>query len=319
MATKTKRKIDAPTDEAALAAWEEGVCLKVTIGTFSVVRPTTVDQDTVSTKADPEMVKARKKIFESEAFSAAMAHERKLRDFLETKSLQTDILARGMYFVPMINFKEVMAGIREADELRKTKLAPAILAGWGETKKACEKRLGPLWDEDQFPTKEEIRDAFYITVRPFQFTAPARVKEHDLGLYEESRRMLQQGIVDAVAGFRRLLRSQLLEVTEKLAEALTGKTESGGKKALRQATIDNVTEWLDNFAPKDVSKDADLGAQVEKMRRLLSGIDPDEVKGDDELRGKLGAQVMEIKQSIGKLVVEAPGRAIRLKKKEAAA
>ena len=106
----------------------------------------------------------------------------------------------------------------------------------------------------------------------------------------------------------------MTELVGGLAESLTNK-EDGSKRKFFPSSVEKITEFLSGFEKRNICNDTELDVEVQKLRKLVEGIDVDKLsagaKGDDALREKVRKQMESVQVNLQSLLVDASARKIK--------
>jgi hypothetical protein len=69
-------------------------------------------------------------------------------------------------------------------------------------------------------------------------------------------------------------------------------------------------EWLELFSKRNVLGDAELAEMVEQAKGVLEGVDVKDLRNDGKFRADIGQQMVEVKERLDSLLVNAPSRKI---------
>jgi hypothetical protein len=86
--------------------------------------------------------------------------------------------------------------------------------------------------------------------------------------------------------------------------------EDGRPKAFRDSLVSNLAEFLDGFSLRNLTNDRQCEALVERLRKLLTGVDADDLRTSDTLRARVAAGIDKVKAKLDPLVVERGSRDI---------
>lgn len=166
-----------------------------------------------------------------------------------------------------------------------------------------------LWNPLDYPTVDNLRNKFRWKRKWMHFGVPEVLKEINMAMYEaEWKRativwaeVRQNGII--------LLRKQVAEMTERLAESLTPSAD-GSKRRFYETTLTNMTEFFDRFDQRNLAGDTELAEVVKQLKALVSNQDVDSFKKDEGLRGRVLEASNRIVQEVSQMVTDAESRVI---------
>ncbi len=282
-------------------------------GTKRAVKDTTnvIDKEI---GADDDAVHVAKEIFESASLKKIRALITKARARVIGVSVPVRFLRSGLYLMPIsvaadINdfLKETADAVaREAIEFT-TREYPTLIT-------EAPKHLGKLFDPLDFPDPAKLRDGCYISWSWVDFETPTRLRKVSEALFEKERARsaslfdaLQREAVSAMRTQLKLLVDEFVEKLKPQSDA-----ESDRKKIVRKDAANRIEEWLNVFPLRNVANDAELSAQVTRLRGVLAGVSGEELRDSDRLREYVRNGFEEAKAEIDNLVALAPPRRVIL-------
>lgn len=246
-----------------------------------------------------------KKLLKCDEYDAILSADRRIRDKLERLSLPS-MLRRGVYLIPFPHLEEADREIDEYMGLRIT-LEDDFIAVLDRAVSAAEDRLGPLFDETQYPSIAEVRAKFSVEKEYVNLGLPSNLEKIDSAIASRARKALDAKMADASKEMRAALRYGLHEIWSHLFNQLTGTTPTGRPKVVRESAVEKIHDFLGIFDAKNLTDDDALQGVVSKCRNLLDGVDVEELRQGDT-RVKMAKQVAAINDELSKLVQETPRR-----------
>ena len=313
MTKQDKPQAKLPMTPEIAEAFDKGICLRVIMGYPGFSGTVDPEQFEIG-EVDPDMLHFKKDTLDCPAYSALKRFHGEIRTYLKLRSMPIKTrLFRGTYFISLKIAEEVFKQMDVFVNIHNTKLVPALIDEYEDGKQDAKKRLGPdLYDESDYPSATALKRACHIQWYPLATQADGKLKDIDTKLFNEAQQRLQQTYNEAALEMRAALRTQLYQLTEHLRERLSGKSADGKPKVLRGEAIEHINEYLEFFNPKDVTNDKELAAHVEKMRKLMSGVEIEELRKDDKYRAELAKSLGGVVSELDKLVTTG-GRKIRVR------
>ena len=270
-----------------------------------------INSSVVQGKADPRMIHVQKNLYDSPELKKIFSHNTRIDSFLKTKAIAFPGLKSGDYLVPDDMFGEVEAALtKHVDELAiLVEQAGAVFERMVEDAK---QRLDVHFKQADYPTKEEFMDAFGFDWQYLQFGLKEAVQKLNKEAVEREQERREKVIREAEVEVRLVIRAQLQGLVNHMVEVLQP-AEEGKRKVFRKDMMNNLLGFIDSFKSRNLTEDSELEQLVTKAKLLVQGIDPTSLKSDDALRQNVQSGFTEIKQSLDKLVVEAPTRSMRFK------
>jgi len=152
------------------------------------------------------------------------------------------------------------------------------------SKNDAKKRLGELFNEQDYPPIEDLKAKFTFTVSymPIPEVGDWRVED---SLKAETEKMLLEAQNEAVRDLLRRLHSRV----EKLHERLSDPTAS-----FRNSLLDKVKGLVEVIPDMNVIDNADVRTFTEEVRKHLCSVHPDDLRNDLVKRQKVSDAVSEI-------------------------
>lgn len=305
---ESAKKIDY-SETNAITIKDKCVVLSVEFRALGVSRK--VNMDKVETDADKNRLHATKHILDSDNMEAIHKIFRKTYSWLWTKCLPAPLRA-GMYLLPVGLIEEVDAKLRQTQEEIRP-FVDALKAELPELKETDRRQLRSQFNEGDYPTEQEIEGAFYIESQYIDFKVPEKLKAITGKLYAREVEKQAKGWEEAAEQARAFLRETADYLVNQLVNQLKIEKSKKGEKRGRiyDSTIENVQQFMEDFAARNLADDGEMMVIVAKAKGLLDGIDADTLRGNDSLRAKLYDKMEAIKTDLDGLM-KAPRRAIEL-------
>jgi hypothetical protein len=218
---------------------------------------------------------------------------------------------RGLYAVPMKLVERVIALLRERDAVRSSEV-DAFIAAYDQAVEQARLDLGPLFRESDYPTGDEVQEAFGFRWSFVELAAAGGLKAISEGMYEAEKAKVEQEWQGAAETMRESLRTAFQGLVESLRERL-GSNASGKPNVFRDSRVETLREWVSLFEARDVTGDGDLAAMVKQAANLLDGTSAEDLRRDPETRRNTEKSLTEIQASVATLCVkDAPKRKFKL-------
>lgn len=190
-----------------------------------------------------------------------------------------------------------------------------FLTHWPHAIEQAKDRLGPLFNPEDYTKAEDLRSMFKFGHTWLAFGVPDELKQFDAAIYAKAQAKAKAVWDEIEANGVALLRETIADMVGALAESLTPK-EDGSKRKFFPSSVEKIQQFVETFKQRNICKDIELEIEVERLRKMVSGIDVDKLsagaKGDDALRAKVKAQMEQAKLDLDKLTVSASARVMKL-------
>ncbi len=265
-------------------------------------------------KAKQDIDGMEKRLFSKTGFKELdnlMSETSKLR---ERFKMLGQPFASGQTIMKVGTLKKFVA-MKEEIKAARNGLVEALVAAWllATSKEEVDSQF---WDERDYRPAEAIPALFTFKTTILGFVSEELLKEQ---VGEAALKAEQEDMVNALAEVKRdgiaLMRESIAEMVAGLAESLTP-GPSGEKKRFSASSVTKIVEYLDCYSDRDLWGDTALQAEVEKLRKMVAGIDVDKLsagaKGDEALREKVRKQMESAKAGMSKLLVGTGSRSFQL-------
>lgn len=214
--------------------------------------------------------------------------------------------------IPMRLVERVMQLLQERKAVREDEIDAFIAAYDGAVEQARED-LGPLFREADYPTDDQVKEAFGFRWSFVELAAAGGLKDISEAMYQSEKTKVEQEWQGAAETMRESLRTAFDALVESLRERLDGERAGGKAKIFRDSRVESLREWIALFSDRDVTGDGELAAMVTKAESLLDGTSADELRKDPIQRQSTADALGEIQASVKTLCVkDAPKRKFRL-------
>lgn len=286
---------------------DRAVCLSLAVGCLGTRRK--VSSSNIQVDADKDLLHVSKAILESDELDAIKTLDGEMRAWLAKRALPSPF-RRGTYLIPIDLVEQVDGKIVEYQEKRRF-LADAFLAVYDKSVEDAKKRLNGLFDASDYPSDERVRAAFYVDVRYLAFGVPAKLEGIRKDLFEREKAKAEAQWREASEEVRQALRAGLADVVDHMVERLQGNGDAK-PKVFRDTLVENMTDYLDLFDPRNVTDDTQLAQLVERCRKTLDGVDANALRASDAIRTKVRDGMAQVQSVLDTMVIDRPARRIVL-------
>jgi len=304
MATQT-------TNVAPQSLAEATVVLNLELGRVSNRRRLSSSTDAVETEIDRDMLHLSIDLFDAEelrkCWNFLYALKARIRAFTVPSFLRG-----GMYLVKVEGVETVEAMLTEAQQ-EFLPLVQAFAEVIDERREESKERLGPAYDAGLYPSADQVISAFSVSWRWLSLSTPSSLKRISKAFFERERQKADENFQMAIEGINKMLASEAKKLVEHAIERLTP-DEDGKAKQFKANSFNNITQFLEKFSFRNIGSSEELTQQIERMRGLMDGVSPEDVRTSDKLREDLSKGFERVAVSLDKLIVAKPTRFINIKK-----
>jgi hypothetical protein len=293
--------------KTAAVQQERCLCISVEMGTYGQQRK--LDLSKVETAADKRRIRASKAIMESANLDAIKTKWRQAHNWLGTKCLPGPF-RRGVYICPDDLTAEVDQKLKQF-EIDAQPYIDALVAELPALKEADKEAFKDHYNESDYPTEAELRDAFYIEVQYVDFKVSERLKTLAPALYARQVAQDQQRWDDAIKQAREFLRDTALYLLGQFAKQLRGTTKDGKRNPIYDQTINNLRQFAKDFPARNIAGDDRLLLLIARAKGVLGDMDASDFRDDEKVRSRVSKEIDRIESEMNGLM-ETPLRAIEL-------
>lgn len=284
---------------------DKAIILVVTINTLGNHRKLDTES-LVNAKTDKSLLNLTKRLLDAPELSKISALDGEIRRFIRNICLPSPF-KQGTYTLPIGLFDMAEEKMQEFKAQRE-KYVDDLIAAYPRLIRDAAKRLDELFSEDDYPSKNELRGAFGLDWQYVEFGAPGKGLSAEV--FKREREKIAQQWQRAGEEMVKILRIETAELVSHLVEKLGG-NDDGKPKIFRNTTVTNLQEFLDVFDARNIADDKELKKLVDKMKKLVKGVDPDLLRTDNDIRSDAQKKFTVIKDQLDKMMSEKPKRAIR--------
>ena len=178
---------------------------------------------------------------------------------------------------------------------------------YAELKRAARQRLGSLYNEADYPAS--LAGLFEVSWDFPSVEPPSYLQQLNPQLYEQERRRVQARFDEAVALAEQAFIDELSQLVSHLTERLGGQ-EDGRPKVFRDSAVGNLREFFERFGSLNVRSNEQLDALVSQCRRIVEGVQPQELRDSGGLRQQVATQLSGVQSVLDGLLVDRPRRRV---------
>ena len=179
---------------------------------------------------------------------------------------------------------------------------------YDELRSAARNRLGDLFNPDDYPPS--LIGLFAIEHDYPSVEPPNYLQQLNPELYEQECQRVQSRFDEAVQLAEQAFLSELTQMVEHLTERLSGR-QDGKPKVFRDTAVTNLTEFFDRFRSLNIRSNEQLDELVENAQRVISGVDPQQLRDSQALREQIASQMSAVQSGLDQLLVDRPRRNIQ--------
>jgi hypothetical protein len=286
---------------------QDAAAVRVSFTWFGVRKTLTHEQKSQAAEsfgAESDFLSARKKLLDTKhpAYKEVTAIKGKMLAYHKSVSLPFPepgmrLLRRDRLEV----FQHQMEDFR--DELQDA--VRRLQDRYQELKDSARQRLGHLFNEGDYPATLEGLFAVewdFPNVEP-----PSYLLQLSPELFEQEKSRVAGRFQEAVQMAEHAFLGEFSKLVSHLTERLSSDA-AGEKKVFRDSAIGNLTEFFDRFKDLSVRSSEQLEELVGQAKRLVQGVEPENLRSDDRLRQQIALQLSRVQSSLDGMMVDQPRR-----------
>lgn len=243
-------------------------------------------------------LRAAAKLYTGEAFAKIKSLDMEARARLARLAIPTPNTFRGAYVLPrrmLAKVEELLVGMRAA---RADLVTDFVVYSYDDEVERARTELGTAFNPADFPAPSEIAKQFGMSWSVFSMDVPedlpAEVRDRETA-------KLQSTIAEVSNDCRQALRQGLAELVGHLAERLTPDPD-GKTKRLNKSAIENLREFLDTLADRDITSDDQIKALGERAKAIIGANTADDIRSNASVSATIRDGMAAIAAEASKLI-----------------
>lgn len=296
-----------PETQAPVNIFDRAMCLKLDMGLIGSAKK--VGTDKVEVDADKSRINVSKRILDSKELEAIAAEQRAVGKRIRRLCLPSMFKA-GIYLIPNASLSEIDGYLVEAEAKIMNVLVPAFLAVYPDLVEADKLSLRGTYNPADYPPIAKVRASISFRWNYFSFGVPPELEAVDSDIAIREQRKAAARITEAADEIQQILRAQMLDLVNHMAERLDGGRAGGKPKIFKNSLVENVKEFIQTFQARNITDDKELDALCMRAKGLLDGVDPESLRDSEQTRVKVAEGFKDIKATLDTMMVARPSRGI---------
>lgn len=267
-----------------------------------------VDSSEVQTDADSKMIYVSKALWDSEELRTVRRVNSEVKAWVRSRSRPSYF--RGGIYLVKVEFTQEVDAYLDSMTPKLNEAVDVFVAALPRLEQDAKERLGSMYSEEDYPTAGQVRVSFGWEHSWLAVDVPGSLRRVSEAFFRSAQEKAREQAEYAVQQIRETLRAETLQTVNYLLAALEP-GEDGKAKSFRAPVVKKVSEALDLMRYRETD-DPELQAELDRIRGLMNGLDPKEVRGNAEFSQSLQRGFESVRERLGTLVVERPTRRIDL-------
>jgi hypothetical protein len=251
------------------------------------------------------MISARKQLLISPELDAIATFDRETDKMLKLNCVDSSLL-KGAYFVPLAKVEPITLKL-ERRFAERGPLVDTFCSVYETRVLEAQGPLGAAWDPSNY--RKNARNTFRMEWRWLTMDVPGRLKEISAAVFEQEREKAAAMWADALDSARQLLRENMRDLVGHMVDRLTPGAD-GKPNVFRNSMLANINGFLDTFGSRNITDDAELQELVTNARKLLSGVEPADLRENGSTRKFVQQQFQAIQLTLDGMIGAKPQRRI---------
>jgi hypothetical protein len=256
--------------------------------------------------ADANLLSAYKKLIDTShpAFKAVNAIKSQVVSYWRGMTLPypTDGV-RLLRHDDLAAFEDRMQGFRD----RLTEAVASLQLEYESLKSKARDSLGTLYNSSDYPAS--LDGMFSIGWEYPSIEPPRYLMNFNPELYAQEQQRIQQRFETAVEMAEQAFGEKLNDLVSHLIERLTDSPD-GTPKTFQRSTVENFREFYDEFKRLNIRGNTELDALVGRANELVSGVDAQALRNNQNLRQSLSQQMGDVQEALDGLLQSGPRRRV---------
>ena len=243
-------------------------------------------------------ISASARLFTGAAFAAIKSADTGTRARLLSLAIPVPSAFRGAYVLPRRLLDRAVNLLESAKNTRDDLVINFIADSYDAERERAKAELGAAFDSRDFPEPGVLQTRFDMGWSLFQIDVP---QDLPAGVRESESAKLREQINTVAVECREALRTGLLDMINRLAESLKP-GEDGKVKRLHETAVENLREFLDTLADRDITSDDQIRAIGEQAKAIIGTTKADDLRDSKSTAEKVRARLAEVGAELGALV-----------------
>jgi hypothetical protein len=200
-------------------------------------------------------------------------------------------------------FEDRMQGFRD----RLTEAVASLQLEYETLKTKARENLGTLYNSADYPAS--LDGMFSIGWEYPSIEPPRYLMNFNPELYAQEQQRIQQRFETAVEMAEQAFGEKLNDLVSHLIERLTDSPD-GTPKTFQRSTVENFREFYDEFKRLNIRGNTELDALVGRANELISGVDAQALRNNQNLRQSLSQQMGDVQEALDGLLQSGPRRRV---------
>ena len=214
-----------------------------------------------------EWVKSNKGLVDNKALEDIHSHITLFRNTIKMDALPCPI--EGIYIIPKEKIVHLCEKLNEIVDSFQIAINDFVKNYEIFINKAEEElSKSDLFNRDDYP--KDIKPRFDLNYRLFEMGVPGSLKNFAPDIYQDEMNKIQNLAEQTKHECILFLREGFAKIIKSIVGTLTGETDDGKSKRIRQNTIDKMDKFFETFKNQNIFKDDEFNKVIDDARKIIS-------------------------------------------------
>jgi len=258
--------------------------LTISCSRFGNVRKSNVE---LNTTANHSRFATNKKLLNSPELKQIAKRDEEVKKSVERFLLPYKV---GCSILPCASAPTVRQILNDYKKIERPALVKAFVAAYPEQTTSSQVELKEEFVANEYKPVGDVAAEFSFDFDMFS-----------MDLSDEMKEQAHEKIMEAAASIAEALAVAAHECVSKLADSLSA-NEDGKPKKIYDKQFVKLQEFLAGFDIKNVTDSKELKAEMDTLKALMQGVDPEKVRENDGLRADLATKMSAATASLTAMV-----------------
>lgn len=247
------------------------------------------DKEKIQTDSDKSRLKLSKELIECDEYAAITSYQGQIRQWLNLRAVPS--FFRDALMLVKIDMTDEVERYLQRAQQSQVGMVEQLIVVYPERKEDARRALNGLYNEDDYPAPDKLRDLFAIKWNWIALGVPETLPDT---IRQQENAKLQNLWEESIQEIIKSLREGFKELVDHAVDRLT--VRPGEKpKVFRDTFVTNFKAFLDTFSARNIVNDTELARLVDNAKDILRGITADELRQDISTRNYVARKFTELK------------------------
>ncbi len=169
----------------------------------------------------------------------------------------------------------------------------------------AQRRLGSLFDPGDYPSS--LQGWFDVEWEFPSVEPPDYLRRLNPELFRQEQQRISARFEEAVQLAEQAFVGELQQLIGHLSERLSGRKD-GKPKIFRDSAVTHLRDFFERFRSLSIGSQAEFEALVQQTELLVQGVEPAQLRNDDQLRQRLKTQLHGVESELTAFLIDRPRR-----------